>query len=134
MLRTLLLAGTAVLSLSAAQAKTLVYCSEGSPENFNPQLNTTGTTFDATHPVYGRLVEFKPASVEIEPGLAERWDVSEDGKAVTFHLRHGVKWQSNATFKPTREFNCSASTAWPGTTIPSTRCPAAVTTTGATSA
>ncbi|HEY0203226.1 MAG TPA: ABC transporter substrate-binding protein [Acetobacteraceae bacterium] len=105
MLRTLLLAGAAVLSLSAAQAKTLVYCSEGSPENFNPQLNTTGTTFDATHPVYGRLVEFKPASVEIEPGLAERWDVSEDGKTVTFHLRHGVKWQSSATFKPTREFN-----------------------------
>ena len=105
MLRTLLLAGAAALSFSAAQAKTLVYCSEGSPENFNPQLNTTGTTFDATHPVYGRLVEFKPASVEIEPGLAERWDVSEDGKAVTFHLRHGVKWQSNATFKPTREFN-----------------------------
>ena len=105
MLRTLLLAGAAALSLSAAQAKTLVYCSEGSPENFNPQLNTTGTTFDATHPVYSRLVEFKPASVEIEPGLAERWDVSEDGKTVTFHLRHGVKWQSNAAFKPTREFN-----------------------------
>ena len=105
MLRTLLLAGAAALSLSAAQAKTLVYCSEGSPENFNPQLNTTGTTFDATHPVYGRLVEFKPASVEIEPGLAESWDVSEDGKTVTFHLRHGVKWQSNAAFKPTRDFN-----------------------------
>ena len=105
MLRTLLLAGAAALSLSAAQAKTLVYCSEGSPENFNPQLNTTGTTFDATHPVYGRLVEFKPGVTDIEPGLAERWDVSPDGKAVTFHLRHGVKWQSNAQFKPTRDFN-----------------------------
>jgi len=105
MLRTLLLAGAAALSLSAAQAKTLVYCSEGSPENFNPQLNTTGTTFDATHPVYGRLIEFKPGSTDIEPGLAERWDVSPDGKTVTFHLRHGVKWHSNAAFKPTREFN-----------------------------
>ncbi len=105
MLRTLLLAGAAALSLASAQAKTLVYCSEGSPENFNPQLNTTGTTFDATHPVYGRLVEFKPSSVEIEPGLAERWDVSPDGKTFTFHLRRGVKWQSNAAFKPTRDFN-----------------------------
>jgi len=105
MLRTLLLAGAAALSLSAAQAKTLVYCSEGSPENFNPQLNTTGTTFDATHPVYGRLIEFKPGSTDIEPGLAERWDVSPDGKTVTFYLRHGVKWHSNAAFKPTRDFN-----------------------------
>jgi len=107
MLRTLLLAGAAALSLSAAQAKTLVYCSEGSPENFNPQLNTTGTTFDATHPVYGRLIEFKPGSTDIEPGLAERWDVSPDGKTVTFHLRHGVKWHSNAAFKPTRDFNAA---------------------------
>ena len=105
MLRTLLLAGAAALSITAAEAKTLVYCSEGSPENFNPQLNTTGTTFDTTHPVYSRLVEFKPGVTDIEPGLAERWDVSEDGKVFTFHLRHGVKWQGNAAFKPTREFN-----------------------------
>ena len=105
MLRTLLLAGAAALSITAAEAKTLVYCSEGSPENFNPQINTTGTTFDTTHPVYSRLIEFKPGVTDIGPGLAETWDVSEDGKVFTFHLRHGVKWQSNAAFKPTREFN-----------------------------
>ena len=29
-------------------AKTLVYCSEGSPENFNPQLYTSGTSVDAS--------------------------------------------------------------------------------------
>ena len=27
----------------AAGARTLVYCSEGSPENFTPAINTTGT-------------------------------------------------------------------------------------------
>ena len=104
-LRTFLLAGAAALFVAHAQARTLVYCSEGSPENFNPQLNTTGTTFDATHPVYGRLVEFKPGVTDIGPGLAERWDTSEDGKTFTFHLRRGVKFHSSATFKPTREFN-----------------------------
>lgn len=31
-----------------AQAKTLVFCSEGSPEGFNPALYTSGTTFDAS--------------------------------------------------------------------------------------
>ena len=106
--RTLLLAGAASLGLAAAipvEAKTLVYCSEGSPENFNPQINTTGTTFDATHPVYSRLIEFKPQTTDVQPGLAESWDVSADGKTYTFHLRHGVKWQSNAQFKPTRDFN-----------------------------
>ena len=32
-----------MLAAGGAQAKTLVYCSEGSPENFTPALNTTGT-------------------------------------------------------------------------------------------
>jgi dipeptide transport system substrate-binding protein len=33
---------------STVAAKTLVYCSEGSPENFNPQLYTSGTSVDAS--------------------------------------------------------------------------------------
>jgi len=82
-----------------------VYCSEGSPENFNPMLNTTGTTFDANRPIYNRLVEFKTGTTDLVPGLAESWDVSPDGKTFTFHLRHGVKWHSNATFTPTRDFD-----------------------------
>ena len=104
-LRTLLLAGAALLWAASADAKTLVYCSEGSPENFSPMLNTTGTTFDANHPVYGRLLDFKPGTTSVQPGLAERWDVSPDGKIYTMHLRPGVKWHSNAAFKPTRDFD-----------------------------
>ena len=86
----------------AAQAKTLVYCSEGSPENFSPMLNTTGTTFDANAPIYDTLVRFKPGTTEIEPGLAEKWDISPDGKTYTFHLRQNANWQSNKNFKPSR--------------------------------
>jgi dipeptide transport system substrate-binding protein len=88
-----------------AAAKTLVYCSEGSPENFNPMLNTTGTTFDANHPIYDRLVAFKNGTTETAPELAQSWDISPDAKTITFHLRHGVKWQSNKDFTPTRDFN-----------------------------
>ena len=88
-----------------AQAKTLVYCAEGSPENFNPMLNTTGTTFNANLPIYNRLTEFRAGTTEVQPGLAEKWDVSADGKTFTFHLRHGVKWHSNKNFKPTRDFD-----------------------------
>jgi dipeptide transport system substrate-binding protein len=89
----------------AAEAKTLVYCSEGSPENFNPQINTTGTSFDAVYPVYNRLVEFKPGTTEIMPALADSWDVSDDGLTYTFHLHKGVKWHTVKGFKPTRDFN-----------------------------
>src|SRR5258708_7771883 len=36
----------ALLTTTPLSAKTLVYCSEGSPENFYPAVNTTGTSFD----------------------------------------------------------------------------------------
>jgi len=93
------------VSLSA-NAKTLVYCSEGSPEGFNPQLYTAGTTFDASSkPIFNRLVEFERGTTNIVPGLAESWDVSDDGLVYTFHLRKGVSFQSNDIFTPTRAFN-----------------------------
>ena len=89
----------------AASAKTLVYCSEGSPENFTPAINTTGTSFDAARPVYNRLTEFKRGTTEVVPGLAESWEVTDGGKTITFHLRKGVKFHSMKDFKPTRDFN-----------------------------
>ncbi len=99
-----LLAAT-VLS-GAASAKTLVYCSEGSPEGFDPGFYTAGTTFDASsRPVYNRLVEFKPGTTEIEPGLAESWEISDDGLQYTFKLRPGVKFQTTSFFTPTRDLN-----------------------------
>jgi len=86
-------------------AKTLVYCSEGSPENFYPEVNTTGTSFDANNQIYSRLVDFERGGTAVVPSLAERWDISADGTVYTFHLRKGVKWQSNRIFKPTRDLN-----------------------------
>src|SRR4051812_44619805 len=107
--RSILLAAvcaSALVAASAASAKTLVFCSEGSPENFNPAVNTTGTSFDANEPVYNRIVEFGRGSTNVVPGLAERWTISEDGKAYTFNLRKGVKWHAaSRSFKPTRDFN-----------------------------
>ncbi|MEX2650591.1 MAG: ABC transporter substrate-binding protein [Alphaproteobacteria bacterium] len=102
------LLGAAVMVALAgpASAKTLVFCSEGSPEGFNPQLYTAGTTFDASsRAIYSRLVEFERGSTVLGPGLAESWEISDDGLIYTFHLRAGVKWQSNSKFTPTRDFN-----------------------------
>ena len=94
-----------LMGSTAASAKTLVYCSEGSPENFQPAINTTGTSFDAARPVYNRLTEFKRGTTEVTPGLAESWDIADGGKTITFHLRKGVKFHSLKDFKPTRDFN-----------------------------
>ena len=102
------IAATALLGFASAAfaAKTLVYCSEGSPEGFNPQYYTTGTTFDAVSvPMFNRLVEFETGTTNIVPGLAESYTAAPDGLSYTFKLRKGVKFHSNAKFTPTREFN-----------------------------
>lgn len=95
----------ALMAAAPLAAKTLVYCSEGSPENFYPGVNTTGTSFDASTQVYSRIVEFERGGTQVQPGLAEKWDISEDGKVYTFHLRKNAKWHSNKNFKPTRNMN-----------------------------
>src|SRR5947209_13140068 len=100
-----LAAVSSALIAAPACARTLVYCSEGSPENFTPALNTTGTSFDAARPVFDKLTEFKRGTTEVGPGLAESWEVGDGGKAITFHLRKGVKFHSTKDFKPTRDFN-----------------------------
>ncbi len=98
-----LLIGT-MLAAGAAQAKTLVYCAEGSPENFTPAMNTTGTSLDAARPVFNKLVQFTPGTTTVEPGLAEKYDISGDGLTVTFHLRKGIKIHAGVNgFTPTRD-------------------------------
>jgi dipeptide transport system substrate-binding protein len=104
--RAALIAALVATPLFAFAKGTLVYCSEGSPEGFQPQFFSTGTTFDAVSvPMFNRLVEFEIGTTNIVPALAESWTVSPDGKTYTFKLRKGVKFHSNANFKATRDFN-----------------------------
>ncbi len=94
--------------IGAHAATTLIYCSEGSPEGFDPGRYTAGTTFNASsQPLFNRLVEFETGGTRLVPGLAERWSVSSDGLVYTFQLRKGVKFHSTEWFKPTRELNAN---------------------------
>lgn len=101
----LLLALVAALPVSS-HAKNFVYCSEGSPSSFNPQLVTDGTSITASSAnIYNRLVEFEPGSTKIVPGLATSWEISKDKKTYTFTLRKGVKFHTTKYFTPTRDMN-----------------------------
>ncbi|WP_313738584.1 ABC transporter substrate-binding protein [Pseudomonas sp.] len=99
-------AGFLLGSVHAHAASNLVFCSEGSPAGFDPGQYTTGTDFDASaEPLFNRLTQFERGGTEVIPGLAERWEVSEDGKAYTFHLRENVKFHTTDYFKPSRAFD-----------------------------
>jgi dipeptide transport system substrate-binding protein len=98
--------GAAHSEAAELPAKTLVFCSDASPAGFDPAQYTTSVEFSAAaYTVYNRLVEFEHGGTKVEPGHAQSWEISDDGRVYTFHLRQGVKFHSTAYFKPTREFD-----------------------------
>jgi len=48
--------------------------------------------------IYEGLVKFNTATLKIEPAIAEKWEVTPDGKKYTFHLRKGVYFQDDECF------------------------------------
>ena len=54
---------------------------------------------DALIYIHDRLVT-RDYEFGYKPGLAERWDVSDDGLVWTFHLRKDVKFHDDKEFKP----------------------------------
>ncbi len=86
--------------------KPLVYCYEANPTGFDPNRYEAVADYPMAVAVFNRLIEYKPGDIhKIEPSLAERWDISPDGRVYTFYLRHGVKFHTTPWFKPTRDFN-----------------------------
>lgn len=84
----------------------IIYCSESNPVTFNPQLDTSSTTSDASsHQLYDRLLDFDPDSGRIVPSLASSWLVTNDGLTYVFQLRKDVAFHSTTYFTPSRTFN-----------------------------
>ncbi|WP_100655752.1 ABC transporter substrate-binding protein [Alteromonas flava] len=91
---------------AAGRDKGVVFCSESDPNTFNPQLDTSGTTADATaHQIYDRLIDFDQETGTIMPALADSWLVSDDGLVYTFQLRRNVQFHQTEYFTPSRSFN-----------------------------
>ncbi len=59
------------------------------------------TTGEVIANVYDRLMMFEPENLtELTGGVAESWDVSADGKSITFKIRPGLKFHSGNPVRP----------------------------------
>ena len=63
------------------------------PKSLDPATVTAVNDFRILMNIYDGLVRYKDGALEVEPALAESWDISADGKTYTFKLRSGVKFQ-----------------------------------------
>ncbi len=99
------LAGAPAARAAASASDTLIYCSEASPDYFNPQMSLSGAAFDAGSLLYSRLLEFDIKKGGLIPGLAKGWILSKDKKTYTFYLREGVWFSPRGGFKPSRPFS-----------------------------
>ena len=91
-----LCAGT---SLAAPKSGgTLIFGRGGDSVGLDPAYETDGNSFMICDNLYEALVAYKDESTELEPGLAEYWTISPDGKTYTFKLRKGVKFHDGTPF------------------------------------
>ena len=74
---------------------------ENGPRVFRYRLASDPPSLDTIHctdtssativlKIFEGLVDQDPATMEIIPALAEKWEISEDGLTYTFHLKKGV--------------------------------------------
>ncbi|RME82033.1 MAG: ABC transporter substrate-binding protein [Planctomycetota bacterium] len=82
----------------------LIFGRGGDSVTLDPSHATDGETFYATTQVYDTLVQFKYGTTELEPGLAEKWEISPDGLEYTFHLRKGILFHKTSYFPKKVEF------------------------------
>jgi peptide/nickel transport system substrate-binding protein len=79
-----------LLAAGPAAAQTFVFGLPAEPIQLDPAVVTDSASLTVTYQIFEGLVRLRGATTEIEPALAERWEVTADGTVWTFHLRPGV--------------------------------------------
>ncbi|MGA1600635.1 MAG: ABC transporter substrate-binding protein, partial [bacterium] len=99
----LLLASAALLSFgpmahAATPKDVLVVAQIAEPKSMDPHTVTAVNDFRILMNVYDGLVRYRSGTLEVEPGLAESWEISDDGRVYTFSLRRGIQFHDGTPF------------------------------------
>ena len=75
-----------------SEGGTIIVGLQAEPTTLDSQQISDYNSHRAAYGMYDHLLRFKDESTEVEPGLAESWEISDDGIVYTLHLREGVKF------------------------------------------
>ena len=92
----ILLAAALGVAAQAANAESVLRRGNGSePQTLDPQTAQGVPESNILRDLFEGLIG-EDASGNLVPGVAEKWEISADGKTYTFHLRHNAKWSDGS--------------------------------------
>jgi oligopeptide transport system substrate-binding protein len=74
--------------------KTLHFGLGAEPQYLDPHLASSVSAHNVIISLIEGLVSEDPKTLKPVPGVAERWEISEDGLVYTFHFRKNAKWSN----------------------------------------
>ncbi len=72
----------------------ITICNANEPESLDPHIVTGISEMRITKALFDGLTKLEPRRAEPVPALAERWEISPDGRTYTFHLRSNAVWST----------------------------------------
>ncbi|TMG83229.1 MAG: hypothetical protein E6H74_09260 [Betaproteobacteria bacterium] len=94
-----------LLTAAPAVAQTITAVMQSGLRVMDPIMSSAAITNIHGYMIYDTLLG-TDTNYKIQPQMAEKWQVSPDGKTYTFTLRNGLKWHDGA---PVKSEDCIAS-------------------------
>ncbi|MEE9175757.1 MAG: ABC transporter substrate-binding protein, partial [Thermodesulfobacteriota bacterium] len=92
-------AGETALDSEPVEGDWLIYHLSAEPATLNPITATDAYEGIINNgKIYETLIERNNETLELDPLLAESWEISEDKLTYTFKMREGIKWHDGTPF------------------------------------
>lgn len=66
----------------------------GLPQTFDPAFAAAPPDTDAVRAIFEGLTDYDPKTLAPVPGVAKRWESTEDGRVWIFYLRNDARWSN----------------------------------------
>jgi peptide/nickel transport system substrate-binding protein len=67
---------------------------DGDPASLDPAQSPTVRAISVKMNIFDSVLRLNPTTLELEPGVADAWTISDDRRTIAFHLRRGVRFHN----------------------------------------